>query len=194
MIKLRGRHPLRSVIFEENYRIETGVSYTALDESFPVVHGFFFFVSKGGRYTFVGVQVSLARSRHTNTEAFSGLVNELKSFSNWREISEKLTWEIIYVHQEDRKGVADVQNCEVTGEARMKRIRTQSDSTNCPHEDRRGVNKANALWKMFFFSVPSSGGKECDSHFVFFRCDGLQCEYLTDTSSLIMSSYQHHLF
>ncbi|CCD12957.1 unnamed protein product [Trypanosoma congolense IL3000] len=109
--------------------VELGQFYRPLIHNFPVVDGFFLVdaVGKGvllpegaaaPTQTIVLLQVTKAGCHHTTTSEV-GRFRELmaQSFTNWREMENRLSYEMIYVQHTDSTSITERQRCDRSGMA-----------------------------------------------------------------------------
>ncbi|CCD13205.1 unnamed protein product [Trypanosoma congolense IL3000] len=126
-----GRMPSAVSFFPRGRAIpvELGQFYRPLIHNFPVVDGFFLVdaVGKGvslpegaevPTQTIVLLQVTGADFHHTTTSEV-GRFRELmaQSFTNWREMENRFSYEMIYVQQADSTSITDRQRCDRSGMA-----------------------------------------------------------------------------
>ncbi|CCD12880.1 unnamed protein product [Trypanosoma congolense IL3000] len=109
--------------------IVVGCLYKPVENNFPIVDGFFLVdaVGKGvslpegaaaPTQTIVLLQVTRAGCHHTTTSEV-GRFRELmaQSFTNWREMENRLSYEMIYVQHADSTSINDRQRCDHSGMA-----------------------------------------------------------------------------
>ncbi|EKG04372.1 retrotransposon hot spot (RHS) protein, putative, partial [Trypanosoma cruzi] len=92
--------------------MEYGVLYLPKVENFPLVDGFFFVDSP--RKTLVGLQMTTASAHHTTTSTVKQFTECLAAYFNgWDELSREMSWEMIYIKNEDSKNISKWQRCDV---------------------------------------------------------------------------------
>ncbi|ESS61246.1 retrotransposon hot spot (RHS) protein [Trypanosoma cruzi Dm28c] len=92
--------------------MEYGVLYLPAVENFPLVDGFFFVNSP--RKTLVGLQMTTASAHHTTTSTVKQFTECLAAyFEGWEELSREMSWEMIYIKNEDSKNISKWQRCDV---------------------------------------------------------------------------------
>ncbi|PWU83166.1 putative retrotransposon hot spot (RHS) protein [Trypanosoma cruzi] len=111
-------HPTRTVglagLEEVVTRIpmEYGVLYIPEVEKFPLVDGFFFVDSNP--MTLVGLQMTTASAHHTTTSTVKQFTECLAAYFNgWEKFSREMSWEMIYIKNEDSKNISKWQRCDV---------------------------------------------------------------------------------
>ncbi|CCD11608.1 unnamed protein product [Trypanosoma congolense IL3000] len=128
----RGRVPISPHHFssaDTPVEIVVWCLYKPVENDFPVVDGFFLVdaVGKGvllpegaaaPTQTIVLLQVTKAGCHHTTTSEV-GRFRELmaQSFTNWREMENRLSYEMIYVQHTDSTSITDRQRCDRSGMA-----------------------------------------------------------------------------
>ncbi|CCD11604.1 unnamed protein product [Trypanosoma congolense IL3000] len=126
----RGRVPISPHHFssaDTPLEIVVGCLYKPVENNFPVVDGFFLVdaVGKGvslpegaeaPTQTVVLLEVTRVRNQRTSTCKVRRLRERLAaSFSNWREMESRLSYEIIYVQQANSAAIATRQRCGRSG-------------------------------------------------------------------------------
>ncbi|CCD14014.1 unnamed protein product [Trypanosoma congolense IL3000] len=103
--------------------------YKPAEKNFPVVGGFFLVDAVGEgvslpegaeapTQTIVLLQVTKARDNHTTTSEVCRFRERMAaSFTNWREMESRLSYEIIYVQHADSTSINDRQRCDRSGMA-----------------------------------------------------------------------------
>ncbi|CCD17095.1 unnamed protein product [Trypanosoma congolense IL3000] len=128
----RGRVPISPHHFssaDTPVEIVVWCLYKPVENNFPVVDGFFLVdaVGKGvslpegaaaPTQTIVLLQVTRAGCHHTTTSEV-GRFRELmaQSFTNWREMENRFSYEMIYVQHADSTSINDRQRCDRSGMA-----------------------------------------------------------------------------
>ncbi|EAN87975.1 retrotransposon hot spot (RHS) protein, putative [Trypanosoma cruzi] len=98
--------------FSEKVGVDCCVLYVPGVEDFPLVDAFFF-VNSNPR-TLVGLRMSTASEHHTTASTVRQFTECLAAYFNgWEELSQELSWEIIYVQQADGTPMNDWQRCDV---------------------------------------------------------------------------------
>ncbi|PWU89741.1 putative retrotransposon hot spot (RHS) protein [Trypanosoma cruzi] len=98
--------------FSERIDVECGVLYVTEVENFPLVDGFFFV--KTNPMTLVGLRMAAAGEHHTTTSTVRQLAECLAAYFNgWEELSQDMSWEMIYVQHADSTPMNDWQRCDV---------------------------------------------------------------------------------
>ncbi|KAH9582048.1 Trypanosome RHS, partial [Trypanosoma melophagium] len=83
---------------DEEMRIEYDMLYHPSVPDFPLVDAFYFVKSAEGRVTLIGIQTTTARDHETTVTAVSKFIKYLKTcFSDWADVSDEVSWEIIYM-------------------------------------------------------------------------------------------------
>ncbi|PWU84668.1 putative retrotransposon hot spot (RHS) protein [Trypanosoma cruzi] len=92
--------------------IEYWVLYRPTTKNFPLVDGFFFVDSNPK--IMVGLRMTTAGEHHTTTSTVRQFTERLAAYFNgWEELSQELSWEMIYVQQADSTPMNDWQGCDV---------------------------------------------------------------------------------
>ncbi|KAF8276067.1 putative retrotransposon hot spot (RHS) protein, partial [Trypanosoma cruzi] len=98
--------------FSERIDVECGVLYVTEVENFPLVDGLFFV--KSNPMTLVGLQMAAAGEHHTTTSTVRQFNEYLAEyFEGWEELSQDMSWEMIYVQHADSTPMNDWQRCDV---------------------------------------------------------------------------------
>ncbi|RNF02560.1 retrotransposon hot spot (RHS) protein, partial [Trypanosoma cruzi] len=98
--------------FSERIYVECGVLYVTEVENFPLVDGFFFV--KTNPMTLVGLRMATVGEHHRNASTvrqFTGCMAAY--FYGWEELSQDMSWEIIYLQQADSTPMNDWWRCDV---------------------------------------------------------------------------------
>ncbi|PWU94861.1 putative retrotransposon hot spot (RHS) protein [Trypanosoma cruzi] len=98
--------------FSERIDVECGVLYVTEVENFPLVDAFFFV--KTNPMTLVGLRMAAAGEHHTTTSTVRQFNEYLAAYFNgWEELSQDMSWEMIYVQHADSTAMNDWQRCDV---------------------------------------------------------------------------------
>ncbi|ORC85487.1 putative retrotransposon hot spot (RHS) protein, partial [Trypanosoma theileri] len=99
----------------ESRIIEYNMLYRPSVSNFPLVDGFYFVKSEEERVTMIGIQTTTARVHETTVTAVIEFNRCLKNcFSDWTDVSKKISWEIIYIQPygtDERKQIKEWQKC-----------------------------------------------------------------------------------
>ncbi|KAF5217915.1 hypothetical protein ECC02_009207 [Trypanosoma cruzi] len=91
--------------------MEYGVLYLPAVENFPLVDGFFFVDSP--QKTLVGLQMTTASAHHTTASTVRQFTEHLAAyFEGWDELSQDMSWEMIYIQHADRKMIIKWHACD----------------------------------------------------------------------------------
>ncbi|PWU85486.1 putative retrotransposon hot spot (RHS) protein [Trypanosoma cruzi] len=98
--------------FSERIDVECGVLYVTEVENFPLVDAFFFVNSNP--MTLVGLWMATAGGRHTTASTVRQFTECLAAYFNvWEELSQDMSWEMIYVQHADSTPMNDWQGCDI---------------------------------------------------------------------------------
>ncbi|PWU85354.1 putative retrotransposon hot spot (RHS) protein [Trypanosoma cruzi] len=98
--------------FSERIDVECGVLYVTEVENFPLVDGLFFV--KSNPMTLVGLRMAAAGGHHTTASTVKQFTEHLAAYFNvWEELSQDMSWEMIYVQHADSTPMNDWQRCDI---------------------------------------------------------------------------------
>ncbi|ORC83877.1 retrotransposon hot spot (RHS) protein, partial [Trypanosoma theileri] len=104
-----------SSINDVSRKIEYNKLYRPSPSNFPLVDGFYFVKSEEERVTLIGIQTTTAKRHETTVTAVIEFNKYLKNcFSDWTDVSKKVSWEIIYLQPYDtdeRRRIKGWQKC-----------------------------------------------------------------------------------
>ncbi|CCD14611.1 unnamed protein product [Trypanosoma congolense IL3000] len=127
-----GRVPSRRGGFDDGDQylsLQPDKLYSSTSVNFPVVDGFFLVDAVGEGVSFtegaaaptqtiVLIQVTRARDHHTTTSKVEAFRKRMaRSFTNWKEMERRLSYEIIYVQHADSTTLTGRQRCARSGVA-----------------------------------------------------------------------------
>ncbi|PWU97366.1 retrotransposon hot spot (RHS) protein [Trypanosoma cruzi] len=98
--------------FSEKVGVDCCVLYVPWAANFPLLDGFFFLNSNP--MTLVGPRMTTANEHHTTTSTVRQFTECMAAyFYGWEELSQDMSWEIIYVQHADSTPLNDWQGCDV---------------------------------------------------------------------------------
>ncbi|EKG00427.1 retrotransposon hot spot (RHS) protein, putative [Trypanosoma cruzi] len=104
--------------------VDHWVLYIPAAQNFPLVDGFFFV--KSNPMTLVGLRITTAGGHHTTTSTVRQFTECLAAyFEGWEELSQELSWEIIYVQHADSTPMNGWQGCDVVNSNNMSRAESR---------------------------------------------------------------------
>ncbi|RNE99347.1 retrotransposon hot spot (RHS) protein [Trypanosoma cruzi] len=110
--------------FSEKVGVDCCVLYVPEVEDFPLLDAFFFLNSNP--MTLVGLRMATAVGHHTTAgtvRQFTGCMAAY--FYGWEELSQDMSWEIIYVQQADSTPMNDWRRCDVVNPNNVSRAESR---------------------------------------------------------------------
>ncbi|RNC40242.1 putative retrotransposon hot spot (RHS) protein, partial [Trypanosoma cruzi] len=100
--------------------MEYGVLYIPAVQNFPLVDGFFFVDSP--RRTLVALQMTTASAHHTTATTVRQFIECMAAyFEGWDELSQDMSWDIIYIQHADSTPMKKWQRCDVVNSNNVSR-------------------------------------------------------------------------
>ncbi|RNC33362.1 retrotransposon hot spot (RHS) protein [Trypanosoma cruzi] len=122
------------------------VLYEPKVQNFPLVDCFFFVDSP--RRTLVALQMTTASAHHTTATTVRQLIECMAAyFEGWDELSQDMSWEMIYVQHADSTPMKKWQRCDVVNSNNVSRAENREIR-------RSGRKRCTSTWQQYRRTMP----------------------------------------